>query len=162
MPSGIYTSISLASSLGGGSVSFAVGDTSAGPLRVSDFTWSQRMVGDSPKKLQTHGNWPSFRDVSVMELQMEGVIVGADPTDYWAQRQALIKAAVPPPGYSRAFYEHGTLQMVLPGVGTASCLVNLVDWASPMAASNGSTSRYSFTWHADAGFWTVGGNLVVL
>jgi hypothetical protein len=159
---GLYDSIQHASAHGGGTVQWSVGANAAGPYRVTDFFWQPRIVGDASAKLQSAGQWPTFRDVRVLEIQMEGTIVGANPGDYWVKRQSLAQSLIVPLGYNRAIRHHGTLTVGLPSVGAVWALVYLVDYSLPVAHDRASSSAYQFTWHADFGYWQNGGGAVRL
>ena len=152
---GLIDSIQIDSALvqGGASVTFSVGYDSDGPYRVTDFSWTPRIVGESTGKLQGSGSWPSWRDVRQLELQMEGTIVGSTPSVYWAARMALAEALIPPPSYDRFYKRHGTMVMTLPEVGTVYAYINLVDCSMPLSHSGGTSSRMQFTWHVDDGYW---------
>lgn len=160
---GLINSIVVASALDAGkTISFSVGSTASGGYRVTDFDWVPRIVGDPRAKLQAHGSWPTWRNVRLLEITLEGTIVGATPEDYWNQRSALAQALIPPAGYNTTVREHGTLTLDLPSVGHVWALVNLVDYSVPLSHAGGTSSKMQFTWHADLGYWTSGTTVVNL
>jgi hypothetical protein len=149
---GLVSSIQVASALDIGKlIDFSVGETASGPYRVTD--WQPRIVGDAKGKLQGYGSWPTWRDVRLLEITMEGSIVGYTPEDYWTARMVLAEALIPPVDYDRTLRHHGTMTIVLPTVGELWAYVNLVDYSVPLSHAGGTSSRCQFTWHADYGYW---------
>jgi len=161
---GLYESIQIVSALvnSGQTIDFSVGSRANGPFRVTDFDWAPKIVGDAPGKTQGSGSWPTWRDVRLLEIQMEGRIVGSSPSDYWEHREALSKAVVPPPNFDRYYRRHGTMNVGLPHVGTVWAYINLVDFSMPVSHAEGSSSKFAFTWHADLGYWTSGSTPIAL
>lgn len=161
--SDLFTSVSINSALiPSTTVDFSVGAGAYGPYRVTDIDWQQQIVGTPEPKLQGYGSWPTWRDIRLLVITMEGTIVGTTASDYWAMRKALAAAIVPPPGFNRAVRYHGTLTVTVPSVGAVWALVNLVDYSMPVSHATGNTSRYQFTWQCDLGYWTSGSTAISL
>lgn len=160
---GLINGIEVVSALNAGkTIAFSVGATASGPYRVTDFDWVPRIVGDPKGKLQSYGSWPTWRDVRLLEITLEGTIVGATPEDYWQRRQLLAESLIPPADYDRSVRIHGTMTVDLPSVGQVWAWVNLADYSVPLSHATGTSSKCQFTWHADAGYWTKGSTVINL
>jgi hypothetical protein len=158
----MYTAIKYSSNLDANEVDFSVGALASGPYRVSDLRWRQRMRGSAQPKLQGYGQWPTHRDPAVLEIEMEGSIVGPTEGDYWDAREALLSAIVPPADYDRTVWDHGTLFVTLPSIGQIYAAVVLADWDAPTAVGRGVSSACQFSWHADEAYWRlVSGGAIV-
>jgi len=160
---GLFTAIGIESVLvqAGTTIDFSVGDLATGPYRVTDFDWQPQIVGSPSPRLQSQGSWPTWRDIRLLSITMEGTIVGDSPGDYWNLRLALAKAVIPPEDFDRAFRYHGTLTVDLPSIGEVWAKVNLVDFSMPLSHATGTSSKYQFTWNCDLGYWTRGVDEVI-
>jgi len=158
---GPMDSLTIASAHGGGTTTFGVGNNKENPCKVSDLTWKPRMSGQGLARLGKAGSWPGHVDPRELVVDLQGRIVGTDPSNYWDVRKALVASLVPPPTYNRSIFHHGTLTMTPPGESAAYLLVNLLDYDIPLTPLGYST-EYRLSWVAYFGYWrAVSGDTVV-
>lgn len=157
----MITAASHASAHGGGTATFAVGTGTGGlGLRVENFAWTPRIASGPPPKLQSVGMWPGNTDPRELVIDVDGLLVGSSPSDYWSRREAILEAILKPPDYDRTIRHDGTLSWTSAAGKTYTALVNLAEHAFPLTSQQGRSSPYRISWVAYAGYWTESGNLV--
>lgn len=150
---GILTALTHASAHGGGSVSWSVGDTRTGAYKVKSFNARPRLEGSGLPILNSPGRWPTNLVPREMVVDLEGLLVGSDPSDYWTKRAALIKSVVPPPTMNFDTRFHGTLTATFPGQSAVYLEVSLADMEAVITAQSGRSGEYRFSWVAWFGYW---------
>lgn len=153
---GILDALSHESAHGGGTVTFAVGNNRTGALKVKSFVWTPRLAGSFPPKLNAAGSWPANTDVRDLVIDLEGMIIGSSPSDYWSQRGTLMDSVVPPASRTRTIRHHGTLSFTPAGGSAITGLVNLTECECPLSADGGRWGPMRISWVMPAGYWSGG------
>lgn len=105
------------------------------------------------KKMQAHGEWPSFHYLGAMTVVSEGKIIGNGATDalrsadYVAKRLAFMDALLPPTTTPLTARKHGFLRLQLDGMTeAANADAVVVSLRAPMAALYPAISDFFVTW----------------
>jgi hypothetical protein len=145
----------------GSAVELNTTDGSGNPLYpLNDFSIVTNIDTHDAKKMAAAGQWRTFHYPDAMVVVAEGHIVGVGANDtaraanYFAQRLALLDAALPPVTVLTSRI-HGVLRVRFDGMTEdADADVVLTSVSAPLAAMFPANSEFQITWKAFEPYFT--------
>ena len=123
-------------------------------LGVKGLAWKYEMAGEDFGKQGESGNHPAAVVVRKLLVTLNGQIKGASPTEYWANRSALLTALLPDEGAPVSYYT-GRLHVAPTGGTAVYADVVMVDNDFTSTVDEGTkTSLYTVNWRCDRGYWS--------
>lgn len=122
---------------------------------VQKFEWAYPIVGDTIRRPFSAGRHDTRKSVEDMTIDMEGEILGATTSDYWAKRKALAAVVLPLPEQIAAVYRHSRIIITLDDSTVYHADVQLASYAMPLATTGAPTiSPFMLSWECNAGYWS--------
>lgn len=121
---------------------------------VVHFEWGQPTKGEGLPKMEEPGQHPTYSDVDVMPLTMEGDIVGNDTIQYWVNRKELLAVVVPNPLNKHLYRYHSRIDVKFDGdTETYYSYVKLKDHSVPLSTAQWCSTPFQFQWENPYGYW---------
>ncbi len=82
------------------------------------FGWTPELESSDFPKTNSYGSWKTRAKVNAMTIEMNGVILADNTSDFWTRRKALMQKIVPPPTISGVEMDHVRFIATFDGDGT--------------------------------------------